>query len=147
MEDADTRFEKLTSRLGAAPGQATRLRALRDSDVLLDVHLLPGSHLPEGSSPSTGNAWLAEALSSMPASLRARLGEVEARVLKWINASPNNARAFSADPIAALKKAAPGLDSTTLETLKQLRSEHSPVPDDLGIHVRELKLQAKARKS
>lgn len=135
-------MNRLTGKLKANPGQAQRLLALRDTDVTLDVRLSRGSHLRPDAPTATGNAWMAEALESLPAAVRARLVEIEGRVLDWINAKPNNARSFAADPIAALRQAVPDIDNATLESLKQLRGRHSQAPADPGVRIRDVKLGA-----
>lgn len=143
MDDAETRYEKLMSRLSANPEQSARMRGLRDSNVRINVQLGEGSHLQPGFSPNTQNPWMDEALRSLPASVRTRLSNVEGRVLEWINASPENARRFASDPLAALRQAVPNLDNATVETLRSLRGRHSHVPGDAGIRVRGVALKAK----
>lgn len=139
-------FDRLAKQFKLTPGQARRLRdATRKQDVDVRVRLLPGDSLR--GTPRASDArrppFVDDMLQSLGADLRATLSAIEPQVLRWINASEENADLFARDPLAALEQAVPGLDRQKLSMLKDLRRRHSATPPDSGINIKSVKLDAR----
>jgi hypothetical protein len=118
----------------------------------LHVHLMPGASLagkPGAAQILTQDAkavspgFEAE-LARLSPELRAKLLKIEPQVLRWINASKQNALLFTTDPIAALRKAAPGLDEQAISQLVSIRANRpqarAAVP---GVEIASITLDAK----
>ena len=115
--------EKLASLAGAAGQQGFGAQGgVPKANVR--IHLTPGESLkaaPAGRAQQP--PFMAAALGRLSPELRKTLAGIEPQVLGWINASPENARQFTTDPLGALRKAVPKLDANTVGELSRLREE------------------------
>lgn len=92
----------------------------------LRVHLRPSSALRQGAAlkraPGAAARPFAPLLDRLSPRLRAKLQEIEPRVLAWVGAREERARAFADDPLAALQQAVPDLEPDVLAEIRSIRS-------------------------
>lgn len=95
------------------------------SQASVRIHLTPGESLKAGAPVGRAQQqpFVAAALGRLSPDLRKTLQGIEPQVLAWINASPDNARQFTTDPLGALHKAVPKLDPNAMAELSRLRNE------------------------
>lgn len=116
--------EKLES-LARAAGQQGYDAQGAASKANVRIHLIPGESLKgvAAAGRSQQPPFMAAALGRLSPELRKTLQGMEPQVLAWINASPENARQFTTDPLGALRKAVPKLDAKAMAELSRLRND------------------------
>jgi len=103
--------------------------------VQLRVHLRPSTALDSGAAarrrPGTAGQPFGPLLDRLSPRLKARLREIEPRLLAWIAGGEERGRAFATDPLDALQKAVPDLEPDLLAEIRGIRASQGRMAEPL----------------
>jgi hypothetical protein len=130
--------------IAADPGNA----ALPPTPVNLRVHLRPASELQMSASARRSAGAPVQPFSQLrdriSPRLKAKLLEIEPKILAWIRSEEQRGQEFAKDPVGTLQQAVPNLDPEILAEIRSIRASQQRMAAPLsGIEIKTITLDTK----